>query len=71
MTEICEWKDCNRVATVMREWGDVYLCHGHSLLAEANYDTYGDYGISTEEYNLRLDQVNEWLANNPNPEGAS
>lgn len=61
----CEWPGCHRPATRMRAWGDTLVCEGHDMLMDANYDTYGEFGISAEEYHERLLAVKAWLKANP------
>ena len=35
---ICEEPSCHRKATTVTEFGDTYLCKGHRIIADANYE---------------------------------
>lgn len=61
----CEWEGCTRPATVVTAWGDTYLCRGHEIVANANADTHGEFGITVEEYRERLERAADWLRENP------
>lgn len=61
----CEWIDgCDRAANEALTDGTP-VCRGHRLLAAANYDAHGEYGISASDYRERLVEVTKWLQDNP------
>jgi hypothetical protein len=63
MTPTCEWPDCKRMATVDNGWG-VLFCEGHFIVGEANADSHGEHGISSDEYIERMTGAAMWFSDN-------
>ena len=64
--ELCDNAKCNRECSRKDGWGN-FWCSGHGIIAEANADSHGKYGISAETYRQRVQQGVDWLNLNPNP----